>query len=122
MAQDAPRYKGFAAVEREARRQLEKYLDDCKSQFTLLSPEHQQAVVMQLRPLAQRSILHALEGRSSKPEKHFGYEWENALTEFNQNGIRGKAAKYLLESMPEISTPLTQPELLSRIQIEWLHE
>lgn len=118
---DKPRYKGFANIEREARYQLEQILDGCKSQFLYLAPEQQTEVVNRLRPLAQKTILNALEGRTSTAEKNFGYEWSNALAAMEAQPQRTAAARYLLDQLPEVEKALKEPVIQKRIAVEWLY-
>jgi len=116
------RYKGFSNIEGEARRQIEAILDSCKTSFTALAPDLQQAVVGQLRPLAQKTILNAMEGRVDPEEKHFGYEWGNALQGMSTSPIRTAAARYLIGNMPEIEGALRDTDVQQRTALEWLYD
>ena len=116
------RYKGFSNIEGEARRQIEAILDSCKASFTSLAPALQQAVIRQLRPLAQKTILNAMEGRVEQEEKHFGYEWGNALQGMSANAIRTAAARYLIDNMPEIEGALKDTAARQRTVLEWLYD
>jgi Domain of unknown function (DUF3854) len=116
------RYKGFGNIEREAERQIGEMLDGCKACFTSLSGELQHAIVQQLRPLAQMTLLNALEGRVAAEEKHFGYEWDNALEAMTVQPIRAQAAQLLLSKMPEIQEALRDADVKQRIILEWLYE
>lgn len=116
------RYKGFSNIEGEARRQIEAILDSCKTSFTALAPDLQQAVVRQLRPLAQKTILNAMEGRVDPAEKHFGYEWGNALQGMSTSPIRTAAARYLIGNMPEIAGALKDTDVRQRTALEWLYD
>ena len=117
-----PRYKGFSNIEDEARSQLEKMLDGCKVSCVFAAPDIQQAIVRKLRPLAQETILDALEGRTSQEEKYFGYEWTNALQSAATNPVRAASARHLLGSLPEIEKVLKEPVVQQRTALEWLFD
>jgi hypothetical protein len=117
-----PRYKVFSNIEDEARSQLEKMLDGCKVSCVFAAPDIQQAIVRKLRPLAQETILDALEGRTSQEEKYFGYEWTNALQSAATNPVRAASARHLLGSLPEIEKVLKEPVVQQRTALEWLFD
>jgi len=54
-----------------------------------------------------------MEGRVDPEEKHFGYEWGNALQGMSTSPIRTAAARYLIGSMPEIEA-LSGTQMSSR--------
>ncbi len=116
------RFKGFYRLEEEAKRQLYELLAGWKPEFSLL-PEAAQAVALQqLRPLAQRAVLNALEGRTRNEEEQFGYDWEDALPRIEAGPLRAAVAQPLLESLPpSIREALNQPEVVRRDRIEWLY-
>jgi len=120
--QSTARYRGFVNIELEARRQLEKVLDNCKGKPVPLNTELRQEVIRQLRHLAQRIILHALEGRTEPTEKHFGYEWEAALHRMEINPGRSEAARYLLEQTPTIDQKLQETAIQKRLALEWVYQ
>ena len=66
------RFKGFYRLEEEAKQQLYDLLAGCKPEFSMLSEAAQAGAVQQMRPLAQRALLNALEGRTQEEEEQFG--------------------------------------------------
>ena len=114
------RYKGFNNIEEEARGQLERIIDGCKTSYVFIAPEVQQDIVRQLRPLALKTILNALEGRTALEEKYFGYEWSNALQGLGADPLRASCARRLLKSLPDMDTALKEPAVQQRIALEWL--
>jgi hypothetical protein len=119
---EIPRYKGFNNIEEEARGQLERIIDGCKTSYVFIAPDVQQDIVRQLRPLALKTILHALEGRTALEEKYFGYEWSNALQGIGADPLRASCARHLLNNLPDLDAALKEPAVQQRIALEWLFE
>jgi len=116
------RFKGFYRLEEEAKRQLYDLLAGWKPEFSLLPEAAQAAAMQQLRPLGQRAILNALEGRTQEYEEQFGYDWEDALPRMQAGPVRAEVAQHLLENLPpSIREALSQPEVVRRDRIEWLY-
>jgi hypothetical protein len=116
------RFKGFYRLEEEAKQQLYGLLAGCKPEFSILSEAAQAGAVQQMRPLAQRALLNALEGRTQEEEEQFGYDWEDALPRMQAGPLRVAVAQYLLANLPgSIAEALSQPDLLRRDKIEWLY-
>jgi len=116
------RFKGFYRLEEEAKRQLYELLAGWKPEFSLLPEAAQAAAMQQLRPLAQRAILNALEGRTQDEEEQFGYDWEDALPRMQASPLRTAVAQPLTESLPpSVREALNHPEVVRRDRIEWLY-
>jgi hypothetical protein len=116
------RYKGFYRLEEEARRQLSELVAGCKPEFLLLPAEAQAGVIERLRPVAQRAILNALEGRTQLEDEHFGYDWTDVLPRIQSSPLRQTAGQFLVEQLPPpIHVALDHPEVSRRDKVEWLY-
>ena len=114
------RYRGFSNIEAEARTQLEALLCQCKVTGELIPSVLQPIVLDQLRSLAQQTILAMLEGRTQEKEKHFGYEWKNALYSLEVSPQRKEPTCQILQKMPGLVDTLATPVVFKRLTIEWL--
>lgn len=111
----------------EAGRQLRHIVSNTDTRFTLLSPELKKEAVTSLRPLAQKTILYALEGRTLaletvKEGNKIKSDWEDMLDEMEPSKDRAEFARYILSHSPEFVAALNDPVVQRRNVVEWLFD
>lgn len=122
LAMPTKRYKGFTRIEESARDQIESILRGCSPLFATLDEVVQRRLIETLRPEAQNTLLHALEGRTLEQEELSGFDWKDTLAGMASTPVRQQAVQLIAQEMPELARTLDQPEVVQGDVIEWLYE
>jgi hypothetical protein len=121
-AKPLSRYKGFYRLEEQARQQLLELVAGCRPEYEIIPAPVRGRVSEQLRPVAQRAILNALEGRTAAAEEQFGYDWAEVLPRLQPDPLRQAAGQFLCQQLPHaVKEALASPALTRRDKIEWLY-
>lgn len=121
-AKPLSRYKGFYRLEEQARQQLSELVAGCRPEYEIIPAPVRANVSQQLRPVAQRAILNALEGRTSIAEEQFGYDWADVLSRLQPDPLRQAAGQFLCQQLPDaVRHALGSPVLSRRDKVEWLY-